>query len=128
MSTNIYSVAQQLKRYPSNKRLFVTNHVANANLTFGLTGSVHTNLGATEAVTLDLPSNADKGVNFVFIVAAAQDLVIAPPVDHQLIVNGAVQDAGKTIKADDEGERAEVIYLGDKKWVVTVIGTWTVES
>lgn len=95
----------------------------------GSSGSVFTNLGATGTVTATLPSNAREGDFYTFQVGAAHELRINPPASHQLVVGGAVQSAGLYVSADDEGEWAEVTYLGSKKWFVAVgHGTWTVET
>jgi|14_taG_2_1085336.scaffolds.fasta_scaffold02350_3 hypothetical protein len=121
---------QALWKEVTQKRLRVFNQTGDKTLKPSQTGSVVTNLGATGAVTVTLPSGRRQGDNFTFVVAAAQELRVDPGDDTDVIyINGAAQTAGKYITADDEAESVTVLFIGDGKWVALgATGTWTVEA
>lgn len=90
-------------------------------------GSVHTNLGATGAVTITLPSSAVEGTEFVFAVQAAQELRIDPGSATIRDDCGATVDKYKTANAI--GESLVLVADSNGDWVTTAKnGTWTEEA
>ena len=107
----------------------VEHHTAIDTLTKAETGSVHTNLGATGAITITLPQDATSGCQFDFVVMAAQELRIDPGAAGAIYINGAKQTDDYYISADDEGESVKLVADGNGDWVsLYTTGTWTVET
>ena len=107
----------------------VTTHTANAALTAAMSGSVHTNAGATGAVTLALPA-ATVGLEFFFGVRAAQALRIDPNGTETISLpsTGVPGAAGKYITAAAVGETVHVMCVAAGSWAVMgYTGTWTAE-
>ena len=112
------------KRYQA-----ITHHTGNATLTQAQSGSVHTNLGASGAVTLTLPQTVTAGSWFEFAVMAAQELRIDPGAAGGIYINGAKQADNMYISANDEGESTKLVADGNGDWAsMYTIGTWTVEA
>jgi len=104
-------------------------HTAADTLTVSESGSVHTNLGATGAVTLTLPQVATAGVYYDFAVMAAQELRITPGAAGAVYIAGAKQADNKYVSADDEAESVRLTADGNGDWVATsTVGTWTIET
>lgn len=102
-------------------------HTANDTLTAAESGSVHSNLGATGAVTLTLPGSAAAGTIFSFAVQAAQELRIDP--GTATIRDDSGQTADKYKSADAIGECITVVADSSGDWVtVAKSGTWTEEA
>lgn len=122
-------IKKSLEREPTARRRFVHHLTAAKTLTIDQTGSIFTNLGASGSVTVSLPTNAAgiKGIEYQFIVMAAQAFVINPGAAGALYIAGAKQSDAATISADDEGECVTVVSDGNGDWAVYgVSGTWTV--
>jgi len=102
-------------------------HTSDDTLTSAESGSVHTNLEATGAVTLTLPSSAPAGTTFAFAVQAAQQLRIEPGSKTIRDDSGAV--AGKYKWADAVGECITLVADENGDWVtIARNGTWTEEA
>ena len=102
-------------------------HTADDALTAEESGSVHTNLGATETVTLTLPASAPEGTIFTFAVQAAQELRVEP--GATAIRDDSGQTAGKYKSADAIGECIMVVADSNGDWVtIAKYGTWTEEA
>lgn len=107
----------------------IEHHTAADTLTKEESNSVHTNLGATGAVTLTLPQDAFTGCSFTFVVMAAQQLRIDPGAAGAIYIGGAKQTDDKYIWADDEAESVELVADGNYDWIaIGAVGTWTVET
>lgn len=107
----------------------IEHHTASDTLTKEESNSVHTNLGATAAVTLTLPQDAPIGCNFTFVVMAAYALRIDPGAAGAVYIGGAKQTDDKYVWADDEAESVELIADGNGDWIaVGTVGTWGVEA
>ncbi|MFP4145294.1 MAG: hypothetical protein ACLFV3_09135 [Phycisphaeraceae bacterium] len=118
-----------LKYQESHKRLFIEHFTSDDTLEKLETGKVCTNLGATGAVTITLPQNAEKGELFAFAVMAAQELRVSPGAAGGIYINGDKQADDKYISADDEGESVMLVADGHGDWIALfATGTWTVES
>ncbi|MDP3936852.1 MAG: hypothetical protein Q8R92_01805 [Deltaproteobacteria bacterium] len=125
MATNNYPVKQQFKRYPTNRRDFQTAHTSSKTLGVGETGSVHTNLGASGTVTLTLPQNADKGVQFTFVVQAAQTLNIDPGAAGAIYIGNAKQADDTDISSNEIGECITLECDGNHDWIpIAQSGDW----
>lgn len=112
-----------------NIALILEHHTAGDTLTKAESGSLHTNLGATETVTLILPQDAVAGTVFRFAVMAAYELRIDPGAAGGIYINGAKQTDNMYISADDEAETVELVCDGNGDWIaIGAVGTWTVET
>ena len=102
-------------------------HVGNDTLTEAESGSVHTNLGATGAVTLTLPASAPEGIIFTFAVQTTQELRVDP--DTATIRDDSGQTADKYKAADAIGECITLIADSNGDWVtIGKNGTWSEEA
>lgn len=103
---------------------------AGATLLAAENGTVHTNKGASGAITLALPA-AVVGMRFDFYVNAAQELRIDPSGTETIALpsSGAQGAAGKYLSADAVGEWVSLRCMETGKWsVIGYFGTWTAES
>jgi hypothetical protein len=108
----------------------VEAHTAGDTLTAAESGSIHTNEGASGAVTLVLPA-AVVGLEFGFHVAAAQELRIDPNgTETTNKALGAAQEAaGKYITADADMEFIYLRCVKAGRWeAVAIVGTWGVQA
>jgi len=102
-------------------------HTGNDTLTLAESGSVHTNLGATGAVTLTLPAAAPAGTEFTFAVQAAYELRVDPGAATIRDDSGATADKYKS--ADAIGECIKLVADSNGDWVTSAkSGTWTEEA
>jgi len=102
-------------------------HTGDDTLTIAESGSVHSNLGATGAVTLTLPSSAPAGTVFSFAVQAAYELRIDP--GAATIRDDSGQTADKYKTANAIGESLTVIADANGDWAtIAKNGTWTEEA
>lgn len=102
-------------------------HTADDTLKENESGSVHTNLGATGAITLTLPSSASKGIHFYFAVQAAQELRIDPGTATIRDTSGQTVDKYKT--ADAIGECIHIVADANGDWeTISKYGTWIEEA
>jgi len=102
-------------------------HVADATLTAAQSGSVHSNLGATAAVTLTLPAEAPAGTTFTFAVQAAQGFRVDP--GSATIRGDSGQTADKHKSANTVGAALTLVADANGDWATTAKnGTWTEEA
>ena len=105
----------------------VETHAANDTLSASGSGSVHTNLGATETVTLTLPASSAEGTEFVFAVQAAQELRIDPGTATIRDDSGQTADCYKS--ASTIGATLTLVADANGDWFTTAKnGTWTEEA
>jgi len=105
----------------------VEAHTSADTLTEHETGSVHSNLGATGAVTLTLPTVTKAGIKFTFAVQAAQELRVDPAA--ATIRDDSGQTADKYKMANAIGECLQMISESNGDWCTTAkSGTWTEEA
>jgi hypothetical protein len=110
--------------------LGVEAHTAGDTLTASESGSVHTNTGASGAVTIVLPA-ATVGLRYTFAVGAAQQLRIDPNGTETISLpsSGVPGAAGKYLVADAIGETVQLACLIAGNWAVLgYTGTWTAEA
>ena len=102
-------------------------HTADDTLITAESGSVHTNLGATGAVTLTLPAAAPAGTVFSFAVQAAYELRVDP--GTATIRDDSGQTADKYKSADAIGECISLIADASGNWAtIAKNGNWTEEA
>lgn len=107
----------------------VTAHTTGVTLTTTQTGTYHTNVGASGAITFVLPA-ATVGLRYGFGVGAAQELRVDPNGSETMSLpsSGVPGAAGKYLTADAIGENLEVVCLIAGNWSVkSYTGTWTSE-
>ncbi len=102
-------------------------HTSGDTLAESESGSVHTNLGATGAVTLTLPASATAGTTFTFAVQAAQQLRVDP--GTATIRDNSGQTPDKYKWADAVGESLTLVADASSDWVtIAKNGTWSEEA
>lgn len=106
----------------------VEHHTATDTLTRRESGSLHTNLGATGTIVLNLPTAAVKGDCFWFYIMAAQAIQIEPGASGAHYINAAKQVDGKYITSATISDWVLVVADGNADWIVFEGGTWTVET
>jgi hypothetical protein len=102
----------------------VEDHTANDTLLAAESGSIHTNAGASGAITLTLPSGAPAGTIFTFVVAAVQNLAIKAGNNDKIIL-GNDSDAladGEALTltpgdANDVGMCITLVALSSGDWL-----------
>lgn len=105
----------------------VEAHTTSDTLTVNETGTVHTNTGASGAITFTLPA-AVVGLHYKFYVGAAQELRIDPSGTETISLpsSGVAQSAGAYIVADAVGETVSIFCPKAGTWAVLgYTGTWT---
>lgn len=113
---------------PGTVNTYNVTQAAALTLTTADSGAFISNLGASGAATVNLPSAPPAGCVFNFIVSAAQELRVNPGDNDKLYINGAAQADGKYAGADDEGESLTCVSNSAGDWYCRVTGTWTVET
>ena len=108
----------------------VEAHTAGDTLTTAESGSIHTNTGASGAITIVLPA-ATVGLEYFFRVGAAQELRIDPNGTETISLpsTGVPGAAGKYLTADAVGETVHLVCCAAGSWsVMGYTGTWTAEA
>ena len=110
-------------------KVVIEDHTANDTLTEAESGSVHTNKGATGAITISLPSAPTEGTTFTFFVYAAQEFRIDPGDNDAIYASGITAADGKYVSADALGEYITLVANSAGDWIAVAInGTWTRET
>lgn len=105
----------------------VEDHSADDTLTEYESPSIHSNLGATSAITLTLPTVTRAGIKFTFAVQAAAELRIDPAA--ATIRDDVNQTVSKYTTANAIGEALQLISNSSGDWIVIAkYGTWTKEA
>jgi hypothetical protein len=105
-------------------------HTASDTLTTAENGTLHSNKGASGAITLTLPA-ATVGLHYYFYVGAAQELRIDPNGTETISLpsNGVAGAAGKYLTANAVGETVHLMCGEAGTWsVMGYTGTWTAEA
>jgi hypothetical protein len=107
-------------------RKSIEAHAVDDVLAAAESGSVHTNLEATETVTLTLPPAASQGIVFTFAVQSAHELRVAPGAAS--IRDDSGQTPGKYKSAAGIGASLTVVADASGNWAaIAKNGTWTQE-
>lgn len=105
----------------------VEDHTSSDTLTEHETGGTHTNLGASGAITLTLPTVSKPGIVFTFAVQEAQELRVDP--GAATIRDDSGQTADKYKTANAIGECLKLISNSNGDWItIAKYGTWTEEA
>jgi hypothetical protein len=97
----------------------ISHHASSFTLTFGQSGTVHTNLGASGAIVATLPQSPPKGTTFKFVCMADLELRLAPGAAGGIYVKGAKQPDNKYVSVTDIGDFVELVADGNGDWVAT---------
>lgn len=137
MATGFFNAATALLKFAAqsiDRTLLglrsVEAHTAGDTLTTAESGSIHTNTGASGAITIVLPA-ATVGLEYTFFVGAAQELRIDPNTTQTISLpsTGVAGAAGKYLAADAIGETVHLVCCVAGTWaVVGYTGTWTAEN
>lgn len=110
-------------------RLAYEAHTASDTLTVAESGSVHSNVGASGAVTLTLPQDATAGVHYHFSVCVAQELRLEPGAAGAIYLVAGKGTDDKYATANAIGEAITLVADGNGDWVsLGEVGTWTFEA
>lgn len=105
----------------------VEAHTDDDTLTVAESGSVHTNLGATDTVTTSLPDSAPAGTVFTFAVQEAQELRV--DAGTAAIRDDSGQTTGKYKSANAIGACLTLVADSNGDWAtIAKNGTWTEEA
>ncbi|MBN1508733.1 MAG: hypothetical protein JW955_17930 [Sedimentisphaerales bacterium] len=108
-------------------RRSIEAHASDDTLAATESGSMHTNFGAADVVTLTLPASAPQGTMFTFAVQAAFELRVAP--GTSAIRDDSGQTAGKYKSAATLGASLTLVADANSDWAtVAKNGTWNEES
>jgi hypothetical protein len=92
------------------------------------TGSIHTNKGATELVYLSMPSSAQVGINYTFVVTDAFEFQVHPTGSIILFDDTAVGN-NNHIHSSTIGDSVTICADNDGNWMITAMrGTWVHEA
>lgn len=123
------SVIEVLREAYPVQTVTIEHHTADDTLTAEESGSVHTNLGASGAITFTLPQSVGAGVVFRFNAMAAQELRVDPGAAGAIYISGAKQTDNKYISFDDEAECVVLTSDGNGDWIAgPTNGTISVEA
>jgi len=91
-------------------------------------GSIQTNAGAAGAAAWVLP-DAAAGLNYTFVVMAAQELRVTPAAGDKICIAGTCADVAEYWWADAIGESLTLVAVDGTNWVATsYTGTWSQET
>jgi hypothetical protein len=103
----------------------VTNDTDGKTLTVAESGTVQTNAGAQGAAAWILPGAA-AGLEYIFIVMAAQELRVTPASGDVINVAGVAAAAAEYLTANAIGEVLHLIAVDATNWIaISSTGTWT---
>lgn len=88
-------------------------------------GTILTNAGAVGPFAHTLPAAA-VGLEFTFVVMAAQELRVTPAAGDVININGTAADAAEYWSANAPGESLHLVAVDANTWVaVSYTGTWS---
>jgi len=103
----------------------VTNDTDAHSVLASESGTILTNAGAGDAYAHTLPSAA-VGLNYCFVVMAAQELRVTPAAGDSIIIAGVAGDAAEYWTANTIGKSLCLVATDVNTWVATsYAGTWT---
>lgn len=109
-------------------RTVVNDADGEATLLVSESGSVQTNAGAGGAAAWVLPAAA-PGLEFTFVVMAAQELRVTPAAGDAINIAGSQGDAAEYWTANAVGASLTLIAVDDTNWVAKCYtGTWTQQT
>ena len=91
-------------------------------------GTVLTNAGSNGADAWTLPSAA-IGLEYIFVVMAAQEMRITPAGGDVINIDGTAADAAEYWTANAVGETLHLVAVDTTNWIaISFTGTWTQET
>jgi hypothetical protein len=106
----------------------VTDDTNGKVLNINESGTVQTNAGAGGAAAWTLPAAA-AGVNYCFVVMAAQELRVTPAAGDKIVHGSTVMDAEEYYFADAIGESLCIQAVDGTNWVMmSSTGTWAEQT
>lgn len=106
----------------------VTDDTDGKTLNVNESGTVQTNAGASGAQAWALPAAA-AGLNYCFVVMAAQELRVTPAAGDKIVHGSTVMDAAEYYFADAIGETLCIVAVDGTNWVMTSsTGTWAEQT
>lgn len=115
-------VKSGLEERATAHRSYVFHKTADFTPSLRATGSIFTNLGATAAVSVTLPTNAPgkSGIEYTFVVMAEQTLTLNPGASGAIYIGGA--------KLSDDTDLASAAIGSFIKLVSDSNGDWLVDQ
>jgi hypothetical protein len=123
-----FNLQQAMERQATGRRVYVREYTASTTLKMQHTGSVCTNYGATDTVTLTLSQSAVKGTNYTFVVQADYAVRVDPGAAGALYIDGAKQTDSYYVELSGIGTTLTVVCDGNGDWLATVNGTYQVQN
>jgi len=106
----------------------VTDDTNGVALAVTASGTVQTNAGAVGAAAWTLPAAA-AGLNYCFVVMAAQELRVTPAAGDAINIAGVQGAAAEYWTANAVGESLCIVAVDTTNWIATSFtGTWTQET
>lgn len=106
----------------------VTDDADGRNIIVSESGTYITNAGAGGPMAYNLPAAA-AGLNYCFVVMAAQELRVTPAADDVVNIAGTAGDAAEYWTANAVGEVLCVTAVDGTNWIATsYTGTWTQQN
>ncbi len=106
----------------------VTDDTNGKTLTVAESGTVQTNAGASGAAAWTLPPAA-IGLEYEFIVMAANELRVTPVGDDVIYIDAVGADAAEYWTANAVGEVLRIVAVSATNWIGTyTVGTWTQQT
>lgn len=109
---------------------YTVTQAAGLTLTVNDSGCIVTNVGASGAATVTLPTDPPTGTFFRFFVSAAQELRILPGAGNKIVGLGALAPAdAEYVTANANGEHLNILANSSGDWqCVGFSGTWTEQT
>lgn len=106
----------------------VTNDTDGKTLAVAESGTVQTNAGSGGAAAWTLPTAA-AGLEYTFVVMAAQELRVTPAAGDKIVYGATVMDAAEYYYADAIGESLHIVAVDATNWIViSSTGTWAEQT
>ncbi len=106
----------------------VTDDTNGKTLDINESGTVQTNAGAVGAAAWTLPGAA-AGLNYCFVVMAAQELRVTPAAGDVINIAGIAAEAAEYWTANAAGESLCIVAVDATNWVaISFTGTWTQQT
>lgn len=115
---------------PALVNFYTVTQAAGLTLTVADSGCIVTNVGASGAATVTLPTDPPAGVFYRFYVSAAQELRVDPGAGNKIVGLGALAPAdAEYVTANANGEFLNILSNSAGDWqAVGYGGTWTEET
>lgn len=115
---------------PALVNFYTVTQAAGLTLTVNDSGCIVTNVGASGAATVTLPTDPPAGVFYRFFVSAAQELRVDPGAGNKIVGLGALAPAdAEYVTANANGEHLNLLSNADGDWqCVGFSGTWTEQT